>query len=223
VQSRAAVGWTHVALVVDSAAATAQWFIDGVPVLLVPGCGPARIASTGEFLIGFQGTQNVSNYDHDEYLISRRAYTAAEIAWLATAPRAGEGSFTSGVSSQCGTVDLRSYGGEPVFGNPNYGLELACRAPGLFVLVIGFDRVDLGDSQPLPVQLGRFAPVCWLLTDVGAKPYVGSTRGGAVRVPVRLPGPTNADLGMFVQGAVLGSGPRGSLQASMGLAIHLGR
>lgn len=226
VQSLAAARWTHIALVVDSTAGTVQWYVDGAPVFLLPNVGPARIASTGEYMIGYQSTTNESNYDHDEYLISNRAYTSSEVQDLFLAPRAGDGVFTSGIPGQCGTATLRSYGGRPALGNGGYGLEIDSPWPGFYLLVLGYSRCRALNVTPLPVELTLYAPGCWLLTDVVAS-RGGTASGAPVRVAMPIPSdPSYADLRLNAQAAVFDHVTvpgTVSLHATMGLAIDLGR
>jgi hypothetical protein len=222
IQTLAAARWTHVALVVDAGAATAEWFVDGAPVLRLQNVGPARIASNGEFLVGYQGAGNASSYDQDDYLLSRRPYTHGEIQALSTAPRAGDGNYMSGVVGQCGTAHLRTYGGPPVPGNMGYGLVLDSPAGGSFFLIMGYERCAY-QQVPLPQAL---APGCWLLTDVETV-RGGSAYGSPVRLSLGVPPVASyLDLRVFAQAAVIDdTSATGvvTMHFSPGLAIAVGR
>lgn len=202
IQTLAAAGWVHVALVVDSAARTAQFYVDGAPVYTKANAGPARLASSGEFLVGFQGTSSESPYDLDEFLISNRAYAPAEIQELFTGPqpRSREVPYTMD-RPLCGAAELRGCDGPPDLGNANYGLELESDARGVFMLFVGHQRDTLGGTVALPVELQPFDG-CWLLTDIDAR-RVGSKSAQKVRIPLPIPDLAVEELVLYAQGFLL--------------------
>src|SRR5690606_27385130 len=129
VQALASAGWVHIAMVVDATAQTADWYVNGTSVLqLTNVVGGAQIVNAGPFQVGYYS--NASAYSFDEFLISLRAYSPAEIMALANSPRAGDGEFLSGVPSQCGSVSLHGNGQRPVLGNGTYGMVLQPNASG---------------------------------------------------------------------------------------------
>jgi len=77
-------GWVHVALVVDSAAKVATYYINGSPfsttVLTTPSAAPS---GTGNFRVGMHTTSSTgSNWDMDDFRLTNRAAPAHEIqAW----------------------------------------------------------------------------------------------------------------------------------------------
>jgi hypothetical protein len=130
----------------------------------------------------------------------------------------------SGVVDQCGEATLRSYGGLPQLGNRDYGLELESPARGLCVIVLGLQR-DTFCGRPLPLELGSFAPGCWLLTDID-RLRISRKDGSTERLPLRIPRTTaGLELDLYAQGAVLahlGHRKRGpGMHATNGLAIHV--
>ncbi|MFY9343814.1 MAG: LamG-like jellyroll fold domain-containing protein [Planctomycetota bacterium] len=181
-QTLAAAGWVHIAIVVDTATTTATWYANGLSVQVTSGVSGGLINSAGEYLVGFQLTGNESNYDLDEFLISNRAYTAAEVLALATVPHAGDGDYRSGIASQCGAGNaaLTSSGGAPFVGNLGYSLDVSATSPSLYVLLAGFDRCLFGGVLPLPLDGTPLTPLlagCWILADAPV------TLGGAVLGP----------------------------------------
>jgi hypothetical protein len=169
-------------------------------------------------MVGFQGQSNVSCYDVDEFLLSRRPYAANEIQALVYAPRAGDGPYASGVPAQCGTASLRSDGGGPEVGNSGYGLVLDSPATGTFFLVMGYERCTLNGVGSLPLLLP--SSNCWLLSDVETM-RGGNIAGAPVRVPLGVPPAASfLDLRAFAQAALFdGTG----LHFTHGLAIAVGR
>ncbi|MCU0866632.1 MAG: LamG domain-containing protein [Planctomycetes bacterium] len=209
VQALAAAGWVHLAMVVDSTAQTADWYVNGSSVLQLTGVPGAQISLAGPFTIGaysVAATGAGSAYDIDEFLLSKRAYTAGEVLAMSLAPRAGDGDYTSGVVSQCGAgnVVLGSVGGAPSLGNPGYGLQVTSATPSLFLLLAGLDRCTFGGSVPLPLDGTPLLPLlngCFIVTDA---PVIvnGVTAAGPSVVPFAIaPG---APIGTVVYTQALG-------------------
>jgi len=173
IQALAATGWTHVAMVIDSTAQTASWYVNGVSVFQLSNVPGALINLAGSYMIGAYtntATGAGSVYDIDEFLMSLRAYSATEILALSLSPKAGDGDYRSGTTSQCGAgnVTLSSSGGAPSSGNLAYSLDVSAVTPSLFVLLAGFDRCVFGGAIPLPLDGTPLTPLlngCWILAD----------------------------------------------------------
>lgn len=166
-QTLAAAGWVHVAMVVDATAQTADWYINGVSVLQLTGVvGGASLIAPGPFQLGVYSS--VSHFDCDEFLMSFRAYSAAEILALSLAPQAGDGDYYSGSTTQCGNLVLASSGGRPSVGNVNYALTVTPAAPAVYATLFGLDRCTFGGALPLPFDGSLLNPVaagCTVLAD----------------------------------------------------------
>jgi hypothetical protein len=91
VQTLAAAGWVHIAMVIDAVAQTATWYVNGAQVLQLTGVPGALINAAGPFQVGYYSSP--SPYDTDEFLMSFRAYTPAEILALSLLPQAGDGDY----------------------------------------------------------------------------------------------------------------------------------
>ncbi len=208
VQALAAAGWTHIALVVDTATLTATWYVNGANVFQLANVPGALINLNGPYMVGAYSaaaTAAGSAYDIDEFLISLRAYSAAEILVMSTTPRAGDGDYLSAIPAQCGSgnVTLASSGGAPSAGNLAYSLDVTATTPSLYVMMLGFDRCLFGGAIPLPLDGTPFSPLlngCWILAD----PAV--TIGGAAlagTAPNALPIPATAPYGAAIYSQVL--------------------
>ena len=205
IQTLAAANWVHVAIVVDSTAQTANWFIDGSSVFQLTGVPAAQMSLAGPFTLGSYSTATTgagSSYDLDEFLLSNRALSAAEILALSVAPRAGDGNYSSNAPSQCGAgnVVLGSTGGAPAEGNAAYSLTVSPATPSLFLLLAGFDRCQFAGSIPLPLDGTPLLPLlngCWILADA---PVIlnGVAAAGAVTVPLPIPSAT-AGISIYTQ------------------------
>ncbi|MBL8725249.1 MAG: hypothetical protein JNK49_14470 [Planctomycetes bacterium] len=227
VQAAAAQGWVHIAMVVDSAAQTAIWYANGQPVLTLNSVPGALINAAGPFMLGAYSTAATaggSPYDLDEFVMSFRAYTPAEILLLSLAPKAGDGDYQSGTSTQCGTLVLGSSGGAPSFGNAAYGLDLTSSGPSVYALLFGFDRCTFGGILPLPMDAGILAPVatgCTLLTD-----QLATLSGVMASSSANLPFPIGASAGFaglqFFSQAVALEVASGALSASNGFVLQVG-
>ena len=197
----AAANWVHIAATIESATGTATWYVNGSPVLTVPGYTGLNINSTGEFMVGgFAGTGE-SSYDLDEFLLSRRLYTAAEIAQLATGTRAGFGTYTSGSLTQCnsGSVTLDTVGGRPAYGNLSHGIRITAVAPSIWLLLFGDTRCKFGGALPLPLAGATVLPQltgCTLLADAPIL-LSGITAGPGAPVVVPMPITASAPMGAW--------------------------
>jgi hypothetical protein len=193
VQALAAAGWTHIAMVFDSTAQTANWYVNGISVLQLTGVPGASITLAGPFQIGYYSSP--SAYDIDEFFMSLRALTAAEVLVLSLTPRAGDGDYTSGIASQCGAgnVVVASSGGPPTIGNLGYALTVTATTPSIYLLLAGFDRCLYGGVIPLPLDGTPILPLlngCWILADA---PIL--LNGVSLGVPDTIPIPIAATVG----------------------------
>lgn len=191
VQTLAAAGWVHIAIVIDGAATTADWYVNGTSVLQLTGVGGANIVNAGPFMIGAYTTAATgagNAYDMDEFVLSLRAYTPAEIMALALAPHAGDGDYRSATTTQCGSLGLGSTGGRPTLGNPGYGFQVNATGPSFIALLLGYDRCVYGGVLPLPADAGALNPIaagCMLLTDVvGSASTVTVTGTATLAFPI---------------------------------------
>lgn len=225
VQTLAAAGWVHIAIVVDATAQTADWYVNGMSVLQLTGVvGGASLTNAGPFTVGYYS--NASYYAFDEFFVSLRALTPTEVMLLSLSPRGGDGTFDSDIASQCGTSTLRGNGTAPSIGNSTYGLDLRSTATGAWSLNIGTSRCSIGGGViPLPLDAGTITPLatgCWILTD-SVVSVSGPASGGAVSIPLPIPTVANlAGTNLFVQGLALGFVPAPSIEATNGLAIGVG-
>jgi hypothetical protein len=207
VYQMATAGWTHVAFVVDTAAMTGTYYINGVPeapdtLTALPNIfGPT-------FNIGRQSlTSAPSIYDIDEFRFLTRAAPAAEVQAWATSNGAGSSSFGQGCGGQ-----LTAAGGLPQLGSATFGMAITSSAPSTIgVLALGFSRTTWG-ALPLPLDLGLVFPQlagCALECSVDATATIVTDGLGAAQQPFPLPAsPIFDGLSVYAQGLLLG-GPNG--------------
>lgn len=214
-QTAAAAVWVHVAIVVDSTAGTAIWYIDGKAHTTIPITGSANVVTgTQNFFVGFY-TQftGPTYYDMDEFRFLNRAAVMPEIlAWSLIAPGA-EGSFGKG----CGHT-LAGAGTRPSIGNSSYALTLA-GAPGAGLLAIGRNRSSLS-GIPLPIDLGLAIP------GLGGCLFHSSMDLTLAVVPGNIPLPIPGDsfllgVGLYCQ-AVLVTPTHTGWSSSNALALSIG-
>ncbi|HEX5052740.1 MAG TPA: LamG-like jellyroll fold domain-containing protein [Planctomycetota bacterium] len=207
IQAAAAAGWVHVAMVVDSTAQTADWYINGTSVFQLTNVPGANIVLNGSFMIGAYSTSATaagSVYDIDEFLMSLRAYSPTEMLALAQVLRAGDGDYNSDIPSQCGAgnIVLGSTGGRPTLGNAGYALTVTATTPSLFLLLAGFDRCLFGGAIPLPLDGTPLLPLlngCWILADAPVL-LNGVAVGTPATVSLAIPAnPANLGTGVFSQ------------------------
>jgi len=225
VQSLAAAGWVHIALVVDGTANTATWYIDGQQDSQIVGVGQADINETGEVNVGMHAlTSSVSSYDLDDFLLSNRAYSAVEILGLFTETPSGAGTYDSGVTSQCGSTTLDTMN-TPAVPSTNFMLNVNTAATGFRSIVIGFSRCDFaGGAFSLPAAGSMLSPLaagCSVLTsaDVLSLDNVGS---GSYMETLAIPNDNNLrGLTVYAQAVVLDA-PTRTVEMSNGVGIGLG-
>jgi hypothetical protein len=229
VQALAAAGWTHVAMVIDSTAQTADWYVNGVSVLQLPNVPGALVNLAGSYMIGGYSTAATgagSVYDIDEFVMSLRAFTPTEMLAMSLAPRAGDGDYTSAIPSQCGAgnATLASVGGAPFEGNAAYALEVTTTTPSLYLLLVGFDRCTYGGSIPLPLDGTPLLPLlngCWILADAPVT-LGGATVGGPASNPLPIPAGLPYPFALYSQvlaldGATFASSMSNGFATSIGL------
>jgi hypothetical protein len=228
IQALAAAGWTHVAMVIDSTAQTADWYVNGTSVFQLQNVPGALINLAGSYMVGSYSTAATgagSVYDIDEFLISLRAFSAAEVLALSTSPKAGDGDYTSGIAAQCGAgnVTLSSAGGAPVAGNLAYSLDVAATTPSLYVLLAGFDRCTFGGALPLPLDGTPLAPLlngCWILADAPVT-LAGVVLGSPSNIALPIPATTPLGFGLYSQVLAL-DGTTFATSMSSGFASSIG-
>jgi hypothetical protein len=221
IQTLAANGWVHVAMVIDPAASTADWYVNGTRVLQITGVPGASITLAGPFQVGYYSSASI--YDLDEFVMSFRAYTPGEILALSLVPQAGDGDYLSGTTTQCGTLGLASTGGRPSIGNTGYGLVVTPTAPSFYSLLFGLNRCLYAGALPLPFDGGLLAPMasgCQVLTDNLLS--LGGIATGPATQPFAIPGSASfAGLGLYSQAVALDLSSM-AISASNGFAIGIG-
>lgn len=225
VQAAAALGWVHVAMVFDSTAQTADWYINGSSVLQLTGVPGASITLPGPFMLGgYSTTTGATSYDLDEFVMSLRAYSAPEILALSLAPMAGDGTYVSGSTTQCGSLSLDSTGGRPSIGNSSYALTVTPANPSIYAVLFGFSRCSYAGVLPLPLDGATLTPLatgCTILAD-NVLSLSGVAVTGAASQPFAIPAdPAFTGLKFYTQGLSIDLASL-ALSASNGLAISIG-
>jgi hypothetical protein len=217
VQTLARGQWLHVALVVDSTAATATWYVNGTAQTPIAITGTPGVSSANAFRVGGH-TSLVNFYDMDEFRFQNRAASATEILAWSLAPSAADAAFGAGCSGR-----LTSGGGAPTLGNAAYTQDGSgpANAPG--ALTIGFSSTSYG-GLPLPLDLGSIFPGlggCMLYGSADVAVPMGTTPNGTFSVPLGIPA-NQALIGvtLYNQGIVL-AGPAG-LSTTNALAVSVG-
>jgi len=226
VQTLAAAGWVHIALVIDSTAQTAVWYINGAADTTITGVGGTMINGTGEVHLGNHSGTSGWAYDIDEFIVSQRAFLPAEIFALSQAPRAGAGAYDSEILAQCGSTTLADAMGPPSLGNLGYQLTVNSSATGLYSLLIGSNRCSFaGGVFSLPLDAATLNPLaagCFVLSDGDFGGSGGGITGGPVTIPLPIPNDPNLmGLAAYAQVAVLDVVNLG-VEASNGWALGLG-
>jgi len=113
IQGGATGKWLHVAIVVDSNAGKATWYIDGMPQHVIAITGSANVmpsTSAFEFRVGKHTSTVASPFDIDEFRVLNRAATPLEILnWSLAKLRADVDQISqSQAGSQIFTVDVGS-------------------------------------------------------------------------------------------------------------------
>lgn len=146
----ASQGWVHVAYVADAASLTSVYYINGIAEAPRTITAAPTWTSPVPFTVGQQLVTSPGSVFHiDEFLLTGRVLSAAEVLALASSSRAGDGRYAGG----CGGMTLASTGGPPTVGNLLYGLQLTSPTVGICLLGIGTNRSSFS-GVPLPFDLG---------------------------------------------------------------------
>ena len=202
VQAASKTAWVHVALVVDTTAGMATWYVDGVAEPAIPISGSTSV-TPGTFLVGFHtGSTSAWAYDTDDFRVLGRAATAAEIGAWVKQNQADDGPFGGG----CKGGKLVTAGGNPVLGSTTYALNLSGTAGQPFALSIGANHCTLG-SINLPLDLGTIvAGASGCNWESSGDLWLGGTfnRSGTATVPLPIPKNMAYDgLGVYTQAVFL--------------------
>ncbi len=203
IQTPAASGWVHIALVVDATALTATYYVNGVaqpPLSITTGVN----ASGGTYSFHVAGFASYGGlYDIDDFRITLRAASAAEIATWAMQASPADSQYGAG----CGGAALMG-SGLPQLGTASYMLQISGAAPGaLCALALGVNRLDMS-GLPLPLDLGVVWPglsgcdwECSADGFLGAAATAGGTASFAIPLP---PFPYLDGATLFSQALILG-------------------
>jgi hypothetical protein len=161
VQSLAAAGWTHVALVVDPyGTGSARWYVNGTLRQTTPITARAAVAasSTGTLLVGAAAVGQAGRYDLDEFRFVAAPLSASEVAvWASSSP-----ANAAAYSPACG-ANLRTRG-QPTLGNANFELRVEGTPGSVVALTLGATARLFGGLD-LPIDLGlvnqSFAGCLW--------------------------------------------------------------
>lgn len=153
IRTPAASRWVHVALVVDSTAKTANFYVDGVlaqpPLPVAAGANVPARTSAGFRVGAHTRLTTTSWWDMDDFRLVNRAVSEAEVkAWSAAAVGYGKG---------CGATLAGGGTGTPKVGNGAYGLTLTGAGGAAALLSIGASGTSFV-SIPLPIDLGLVFP-----------------------------------------------------------------
>lgn len=225
IQTLAATGWVHVAMVIDPVAGTADWYVNGSSVLQITGVPGASITLAGPFMVGAYTTAATGAgnlYDMDEFVMSLRAFSPGEILALSLVSQAGDGRYLSGTTTQCGTLGLAGNGSRPSIGNTGYGLQITPTAPSFYTLLIGLDRCLYAGVFPLPLDAALLAPIaagCQVLTDNLLN--LGGLAIGTTTQSFAIPPGNFSGLNLYCQAVAIDLGTM-AISASNGLSIGIG-
>lgn len=218
VQTAAASNWLHVAIVIDATAMTATYYFDGVAQPSVTTNGGITLATgTATFHIGGY-TSYGGLYDIDEFRLSLRAASAAEIVSWAKASSAASGPYGKG----CNGGSLAG-SGLPSLGNATHALVVGGTLGNVFALGLGTSRLAAG-SLTLPLDLGVVFPsLSGCNWESSAELVLGGALGGTTtNVPV--PVPMNASLaGFTIWCQALTFTGVSNVQSTNGFALGLGQ
>lgn len=179
----AALGWLHVAFVLDTNRSTATYYIDGMRDASFSIGGGAAIAGPDFWVGQHLATRRGSIYDFDEVRILQRAATPLEIqAWVQDSG-ASDVAFGTG----CGGA-LASMNGPPSLGNGSYAMAAGSLPNAVGLLALGGSRVAF-NGIPLPLDLGlvlRSLRGCsWYTSSDLIFPFaLDQQGGGAFALPV---------------------------------------
>jgi PKD repeat protein len=206
----ALTGWNHWAVVIDDAAGTAQWYLNGA----ADGTGQTFTPNSftyqgGNFTIGSYGTTTASFFtrywEMDDFRLYARALTPAELMTAMAAENPTTAIFGDGCIGPSVVPSLSASGGAPAVGNAAFTIDVAGLEAGvpqalnLGVLTVsgGLLPYDLGVL--LANFTGCFAET---LPDISVSLAGGSTANVSVPIPNI---PAIAGSHAYVQTVVLGS------------------
>jgi PKD repeat protein len=219
----AVTGWNHWAVVIDDAAGTAQWYLNGVADGNQTTFTPGTFSYTpgGRLLIGTYSTlTSTSNYlryaDLDDFRIYSRALTPAQILQSMLFESPVTSTFGDGCMGAAGVPQIRATGGAPtIAGNASFAIEASGMEPGVPA------AINLGLAQTsnpfLPYDLSIIGPTyagCFaeVFPDLVALGLVNTT--GSATAPLAIPAdPSLANFHFYGQVVVLGT--QGAVSAAL--------
>ena len=200
-------GWTHMAIVLDTATSTATLYRGGAALATTPLPTTPVVSTQFPLVIGDDGTVTTpSLFDIDEVRVLTRAATAQEIQSWSVDSSAAAASF-----GDANGTGLQTVGGAPVRGNQSFGLEITGLAQTPGVLVFGWARVH----QDLVPLLGPSAGI--LYPSLDAQVGVMLNTAGLASVAVPIPA-TLGSTEFFVQAFTLD----GEIRSSNAIACGVG-
>jgi hypothetical protein len=219
IQTLAAAGWVHVALVVDATALKATYYVNGVaqtPLTIAGGV----TASGGTYTFRAAGFASYGGlYDIDEFRVAGRAASATEIQSWVNGTSGADGAY----GKACGGAVLASSNGPPKLPTPLYALTISGNSGGVFALGLGSNRLMFG-PLPLPLDLKPILPAlagCNWETSGDITFVPGVLTGGSAKLPLPLPPVAAlAGIALWSQAVVLTGGPQqmtNAFSTSLGL------
>lgn len=209
-------GWNHFAVVVDAAAGSATWYVNGAVLQATPVAGGANLGGSGELLVG---TDHVTwcggLYDIDEFRLVARAASAAEVAAWAQAPAATAVSFGTGSSLQLDAASV------PSLGNAAFA-ALVTGTQSLVLFAAGQSYAQAG-SVALPLDLTAAGAAAGSMLRVAPTAvFAVLPAAGEARLPLPVPSqPALLGFALYLQ--AFGVDAHDRLTASNALALGLGR
>ena len=201
--------WQHFALVIDDAAGTATWYIDGVQdavTMFAP--GTHTITGTSNFNFGYHSSTSSTYtkfYDLDDFRLFSTAIPAPLIILAAASEAASNGTFDASCDGVGGPGPSISGSSIPYVGNLGYSVELSGAEPSRpAVLALGIQAHVMGlfpfDLSPL---LGTG---CTLGTFPEGTIAAGTDPSGNISIAAPIPAnPVFAGFHAYVQYIVIGS------------------
>ncbi len=228
--SKTMSGWVHVALVADWTNRVVRLYIDGVsgiplPLTTMPFVDPRD----GPLRIGKTSSSTTGSFDIDEFRLTLRAASAAEVQRWATTDTAADGPFGAACHPRGRVVLLDSNEathGPPAIGNARYALELFGLAGTDYTLMLGTNRLRFA-GLPLPLDLKIVDPGlagCLWHTSGDIASFTGRLdAAGAARLALPVPNvPAIVGINVFSQ-AVLYSGALSRFMSSNAFVSAIGQ
>lgn len=219
------IGWNHWAVVVDDAAGTAQWYLNGVPDGLQVTFPPNTFSYHGaNLIVGSYGATSINLFSRyfelDDFRIYGRALTTTELGQAMASENPTTSTFGAGCAGGAGVPQIGASGGAPTAtGNPRFAIEVSRMEAGRpAVLNFGFAvRAPFlpYDLSFIPGFSGCAAEVVPDLANVALPNAIG-----AVSVPLSIPAdPGLVNVHVYVQGVVLGS-TQGAVTPALDIAFE---